>query len=960
MEPPISNALMAALKRAQAHQRRGCPEQQQQPLLAVKVELEQLIVSILDDPSVSRVMREASFSSPAVKATIEQSLNSSNSMNSGGIGAGLAFRPSPPINRNVYLNPRLQQQGSCETSGQQRREEVKRVIDILLRSRKRNPVLVGDTEPEVVMRELLHRIEKREVNEGLLHSVQVVSLEKEFGSNRSQIPEKMKELGDLIETRINSSAIACSSSGVILDLGDLKWLVEQQQTGIIGVSGSGSIQHQVVSETRRAAVSEMGKLLARFREGTGDSRLWLIGTATCETYLRCQVYHPTMENEWDLQAVPITARLPMPGLFPRLGGNGILSSSIGSLTPPLKGISMGGAALAPRRQPENTEQTRGSTACCPICMENYEQELAKLVAKEYEKSSSDSKPEVHQALPQWMQTAKLNNGSTKPTDQQQTRDQELVYKQKTEELMKKWNETCRRLHPSFHLAAGLERPPALSITSMCNPNLLGRQSLQPKLPHLRNLPTLQMNPNTLPNPSESPTTAPGSPVATELVLGCPKVQENCMEKTCQERIRDPTGCIPFIWPDKISNRPNDKHTTVLDADSFKRLFKGLTEKVGWQTDAASAVASTIVQTKSGNGKRRGNGAKGDAWLLFVGPDKVGKRKMAMALSELVCGASPITIRLGSRTDDYDEESEVTFRGKTVLDRIAEAVCRNPFSVIVLEDIDRADMLVHGSIKRAMERGRLPDSHGREIALGSVIFVLTTNWLPDNLKSIPDTEVLQEQKLAAAAGQKWQLHISLDGKMSKRRAEWSCDNSDRLTKPRTDAGPGLSFDLNLAADVVEDDAAENSSDLTVEHGHDLSHGHGHGQTNKLLPPSISPNELLNWADDMVVFKPVDFTPLRTKVATTVAAKFAGVIGDRWSIEVDNEALEKIVGGAWFGQTRFEEWVDRVLVPGFQQLKGEGIVPEDGSTVVRLLPMKDGHSAVSEGRHGVVVEGLRGRV
>ncbi|KAL6532793.1 Protein SUPPRESSOR OF MAX2 1 [Orobanche gracilis] len=77
-ELPISNALMATLKRAQAHQRRGCPEQQQQPMLAVKVELDQLIVSILDDPSVSRVMREAGFSSPAVKATIEQSLTSSN------------------------------------------------------------------------------------------------------------------------------------------------------------------------------------------------------------------------------------------------------------------------------------------------------------------------------------------------------------------------------------------------------------------------------------------------------------------------------------------------------------------------------------------------------------------------------------------------------------------------------------------------------------------------------------------------------------------------------------------------------------------------------------------------------------------------------------------------------------------------------------------------------------------
>lgn len=541
------------------------------------------------------------------------------------------------------------------------------------------------------------------------------------------------------------------------------------------------------------------------------------------------------------------------------------------------------------------------------------------------------------------------------------KDQELVYKQKTEELQKKWNETCRQLHPSFHLTTGSERPlaPALSVTSMCNPNLLGRQSLQPKLPPLRNLPTLQMNYNTLPNPSGSPITAPGSPVRTELVLGCPKIQENSVEKTCQERMGDPTGCIPFILPDKISNQPNEKHATALDEDSFKGLFKGLTEKVGWQIDAASSVAATIIQSKSGNGKRRGNGAKGDTWLLFVGPDKVGKKKMAMALSELVCRASPITIRLGSRTDDNDEESEVTCRGKTPLDRIAEAVRCNPFSVMVLEDIDMADTVVHGSIKRAMERGRLRDSHGREIGLGNVIFVLTAEWLPDNLKSPLDTQVLHEQKLAAAAEQRWQLHISLDRKMSKRRAEWACDNGNRLTKPRTDSGPGLSFDLNLAADTVEDDTTENSSDLTVEHGHDLGHIHGHVVTNKLLLPtsmSPSPKELLDWADEMVVFKPVDFIPLQTKVATTIAAKFSGVIGDGWSIEVDKEALEKIVGGAWFGQTRFEEWVDRVLVPGFQQLKGEGIAPEDGSTVVRLVPMKDGRTAVSEGRNVVVVEGL----
>lgn len=75
-QPILSNALMAALKRAHAHQRRGCPEHQQSPLLAVKVEIDQLIISILDDPSVSRVMKEAGFSSTNVKFNLEDGSSS--------------------------------------------------------------------------------------------------------------------------------------------------------------------------------------------------------------------------------------------------------------------------------------------------------------------------------------------------------------------------------------------------------------------------------------------------------------------------------------------------------------------------------------------------------------------------------------------------------------------------------------------------------------------------------------------------------------------------------------------------------------------------------------------------------------------------------------------------------------------------------------------------------------------
>lgn len=119
------------------------------------------------DPSVSRVMREASFSSPAVKATIEQSLNSTTGGNGNTGGIGVGFRPSlnptpmaiqmtPQANRNLYLNPRLHQGNlgnrGGSNSNDQRNEDVKKVFDILMRSgKKRNPVLVGDSEPEIVI-----------------------------------------------------------------------------------------------------------------------------------------------------------------------------------------------------------------------------------------------------------------------------------------------------------------------------------------------------------------------------------------------------------------------------------------------------------------------------------------------------------------------------------------------------------------------------------------------------------------------------------------------------------------------------------------------------------------------------------------------------------------------------------------------------------------------------------------
>ncbi|KAH9611348.1 hypothetical protein KSS87_001972 [Heliosperma pusillum] len=894
-DPPISNALMAALKRAQAHQRKGCPEQQQQPLLAVKVELEQLVISILDDPSVSRVMREASFSSPAVKAAIEQALNAQpNSVSApSGPRIGLGFRPvTQPVslglgpvgggggNRNLYLNPRLGNGNGLVG----RVEDVKKVVDILTRFKKRNPVLVGESEPREVVKEVLSKIDKDEIqiHDGVVKGIEVILAEKEMGSDRGQFPTKLNELGTLIESKmaVNSKG----GSGVIIDLGDLKWLVDQPS-------------NQGISEAARGAVSEMGKVLRKFGEG---SKIWFIGTATCETYLRCQVYHPTMETEWDLQVVSIVARPPMPGMLPRMGSNGgILSTSVECLSP-MKGFTMPASPLT-RRVSENLDPLR-RFLCCPQCTENYGQELAKIEAEELDKASSEVKPDANRpTLPPWLQNAKMHadDAVKGATDSAQSKDQDLMLKQKTQELQKKWSQTCLQLHPSFHHNVSSERilPSPLSMTGLFNPNLLGRQPFQPKLQQPRLLgDSLQLNigsPAPILVDCDRPKCTPGSPVRTDLALGPLKLAEAAQDKA-REMQR------------------TDRPVITGDVDSFKRLLKGLVEKVGWQTDAASAIASTITQCKLGHGKTRVGGSKGDIWLMFSGPDRVGKKKMVNALSELVCGTGPTMISLGSRRDG--DESDLNFRGKTAIDRIVEAVRRNPNSVILLQDIDEANLLVRGSIKRAMERGRISDSHGREISLGNIIFVITSTWMPRQLKGVSSGGLtLNEEKLTSLARGGWQLRISIgENNSGKRSPSWLSGDQERSTKQRKESsqGQGLSFDLNQLADNDEDrlDGSHNSSDLTVEHGSPTS-------------SSEAPSEMLSCVDEVILFKPVDFTPIRHNIERGILSKFTSSLGDQLAVKIENEALEKISSGIWLGKTTIESWSEKVLIPSIQQLKAK---------------------------------------
>ncbi|KAL0453619.1 UNVERIFIED_CONTAM: protein SUPPRESSOR OF MAX2 1 [Sesamum latifolium] len=289
------------------------------------------------------------------------------------------------------------------------------------------------------------------------------------------------------------------------------------------------------------------------------------------------------------------------------------------------------------------------------------------------------------------------------------------------------------------------------------------------------------------------------------------------------------------------------------------------------------------------------------------------------------------ICFGRRRDD--EESDTNFRGKTALDRIAEAVRRNPFSVIMLEDIDEADMLVRGNIKRAIERGRFADSHGREVGLGNAIFIVTGDWSTTNPEALRDGHFVDEKKLTSIAGGSWQLGLTVREKSAKRRAHWLHDE-DRSLKPRKEIGSGLSLDLNLAATYAEDDKTDgshNSSDLT--HEDELGH------VNRHVSVASVPHELVSNVDDSILFKPVESAFVRHEIKKTIAVKFSMAVDENLPIEVEDDVLDKILGGLWHDRTSLEEWIESVLTPSFDQLKTQLPTGDRSSSVVRLVVESD---------------------
>jgi len=180
-----------------------------------------------------------------------------------------------------------------------------------------------------------------------------------------------------------------------------------------------------------------------------------------------------------------------------------------------------------------------------------------------------------------------------------------------------------------------------------------------------------------------------------------------------------------------------------EREKLVRLAETLHERVIGQDKAVDAVADAVIRSRAGiKNRNRPVGA-----FLFLGPTGVGKTELAKALAQELFDDENAMVRLDM--SEYMEKFAVSrlvgappgYVGFEDGGQLTEAVRRKQFSVVLLDEIEKAHPDVFNLLLQVLDDGRLTDSHGRTVSFKNTVVIMTSNAPKDALKDIFRPEFL---------------------------------------------------------------------------------------------------------------------------------------------------------------------------------------------------------------------------
>jgi ATP-dependent Clp protease ATP-binding subunit ClpC len=164
------------------------------------------------------------------------------------------------------------------------------------------------------------------------------------------------------------------------------------------------------------------------------------------------------------------------------------------------------------------------------------------------------------------------------------------------------------------------------------------------------------------------------------------------------------------------------------------LEEQLHRRIVGQDEAVEAVADAVRRSRAGlKHPRRPIGS-----FLFLGPTGVGKTEVARALAEALYGSPDRLIRLDM--SEFAHEHTVTrltgappgYAGYEEGGRLTGAVRRTPYSVVLLDEVEKAHPEVFNTLLQVLDAGRLTDAQGRTADFANTVIIMTSNIGADQL------------------------------------------------------------------------------------------------------------------------------------------------------------------------------------------------------------------------------------
>lgn len=165
-----------------------------------------------------------------------------------------------------------------------------------------------------------------------------------------------------------------------------------------------------------------------------------------------------------------------------------------------------------------------------------------------------------------------------------------------------------------------------------------------------------------------------------------------------------------------------------ESERLVHLEKGLHERVIGQDEAVSALARAIRRARSGlKDPKRPIGS-----FMFLGPTGVGKTELAKALAQEMFGSEDNMIRIDM--SEYQERYSASrlvgaapgYVGYEEGGQLTEKVRQHPYSVVLLDEVEKANVDIFNLLLQVLDDGFLTDSKGRKVDFRNTILIMTSN------------------------------------------------------------------------------------------------------------------------------------------------------------------------------------------------------------------------------------------